>query len=462
MFEGLKKHWTVFSQAWRHENEQQASPTVRGDVEFLPAALEVMERPASPAGRGLVWLMVAFFTVTLVWSWFGHVDVVATATGKTVPVERVKHIQAAEMGVVRAIHVRDGQSVQAGDPLIDLDPSFSDADQAQAIQNLKSAEAALARAAALFRFATGEQAQTTGVPSRLDRLHQSLVDSQIDEFEAAQSSFARQREEAEAERIATLKELNKLQETLPLLEEQLAARTELMEQGLSPRLLYLELKERHVAHLKNIDIQQQRLVQVDASINQAVSRQEQHRQEFRRGVMEQLTQADDEVKLRRAELDKAQRRGALQTLSSPVFGQVQQLAVHTLGGVVQPAEPLMVIVPGDGRLHVEALVLNRDIGSVVIGDPVEIKLEAFPFTKFGVLHGRLENISLDAIQDENLGPVYAATVSLEEHHIEVNGTKQALSAGMSVTAEIKTGERRLIEFLLAPLLRYRDESLRER
>lgn len=111
---------------------------------------------------------------------------------------------------------------------------------------------------------------------------------------------------------------------------------------------------------------------------------------------------------------------------------------------------------------VEAMVLNRDIGSILVGDEVEVKLEAFPFTKHGVIHGRLENLSMDAIEDENLGLVYAARVALERDTIVVNEQEVRLTSGMAITAEIKTGQRRVIEFLLSPLLRYRDEAFRER
>lgn len=465
MFGGLKRHLQVFREAWKQDKEAQKTRLDRQDVDFLPAALEVMEKPPSPAGRALAWFLVAFFTIAMAWSWFSHIDVVATAQGKTLPRDRVKQVQAAETGVVRAIYVQNGQQVEAGDVLIALDPTMASADVEQAQQSLLTAETALAQAKALTQYSQGQSSDYRppgGLAAADVSVQRQLIDSRIAEFEATALSTSRQREELLAERKSVLSEFEKLRETLPLVQEQLAARQELLEKGLSSKLLVLELQERAISHQKNVEIQAEQLTKVDASLSALEARAEQQRQEFRKMVIGELAEAQDEVTLRLAELDKAQRRNALKELTASVNGTIQQLAVHTVGGVVQPAEPLLVIVPDEAELMVEAMVLNRDIGSIIVGDEVEVKLEAFPFTKHGVIHGRLENLSMDAIEDENLGLVYAARVALERDTIVVNEQEVRLTSGMAITAEIKTGQRRLIEFLLSPLLRYRDEAFRER
>lgn len=149
-------------------------------------------------------------------------------------------------------------------------------------------------------------------------------------------------------------------------------------------------------------------------------------------------------------------------LAAPVDGIVQQLAIHTIGGVVTPAQPLMVIVPESQKLEIEAMVLNKDIGFVSANQPAEIKLEAFPFTKYGIIDGTVSQVSSDAIQDEKQGLVYAARIAMTQSSINVDGKQVNLSPGMAVTTEIKTGKRRIIEYLLGPVLQYRQESLRER
>jgi hemolysin D len=159
---------------------------------------------------------------------------------------------------------------------------------------------------------------------------------------------------------------------------------------------------------------------------------------------------------------KAKALSRRQQLTSPVNGTVHQVAVHTIGGVVKPAEPLMWIVPDDTELEVEAWINNRDIGFVRTDDAVEVKVDTFPFTKYGTLPGHVAGISQDAVSDETRGLVYKARILLKESSIGVNGRQVRLEPGMAVTAEVRTGDRRLIEFLMSPLLRYRDEFARER
>jgi hemolysin D len=180
---------------------------------------------------------------------------------------------------------------------------------------------------------------------------------------------------------------------------------------------------------------------------------------------------------------KATQRTGLQSLTSPVDGVVQQLAVHTVGGVVTPAQSLLVVVPADTGLEIEAMVKNRDIGFIHVGQEAAIKIDTFDFTRYGLLHGKVTSVSQDAIikddpasKDEaRVAPaangnsdskgqelVYAARVSLDHTQMQVDENLLKLSPGMAVTIEIKTGSRSVISYLLSPLFRYRQESLKER
>jgi hemolysin D len=184
--------------------------------------------------------------------------------------------------------------------------------------------------------------------------------------------------------------------------------------------------------------------------------------ETRRATLDVLNLAEQKVASLSQDLVKAENRGRLMRLTAPVGGTVQQLAVHTVGGVVTPAQALLVIVPGDNPLEIEAFVENKDIGFVRAGQMAEVKVETFPFTKYGTLHGKVMQVSSDAIQDEKRGLVYAARVKLEKTTLKVDGKTVNLTPGMAVTVEIKTGKRRVIEYFLSPLMQYGDESLRER
>lgn len=464
MFQTLAKHWRVFAASWAEENERKKTQKKYKEEEFLPAALEILEKPPSPLGRAIQWTIIAFFTIAVLWAVFGRVDVVATAPGKMLPRERVKIVQASDVGVVRAIHVADGERVRAGDVLIDLDPTNAAADEAQAREQLAIAEIDLDRGEALLAFINGGDAvfDDAGVNEVVARRQRALIAAQIAEYAAQHETLLKQREERAADLAVINGQIAKLRETVPMAREQVTAREALLEQGYSARLVVLEVKERLVGMEKDLQIARDQHVKARAALDAVDRRLDQLQEEFRKTVLAELAEAETRARLAREDLNKAELLRRLQSLKAPVDGVVQQLAVHTIGAVVKPADPLVVVVPGEGELIVEAMILNKDIGFVAAGDRVEVKLEAFPFTKYGVIDGVLEGVSTDAVQDENLGLVYQARVKLDRQTIRIEGRDIKLSPGMAATAEIKTGTRRIIEYLLSPLLRYRDEALRER
>jgi hemolysin D len=234
------------------------------------------------------------------------------------------------------------------------------------------------------------------------------------------------------------------------------------DRDLAPRLQWNELEQHRIETVQEIDVlrhHQRELVanagKIEEDLKVQIAR-------MRKAVHTRIAELDAEIPGLEQELVKANALSRRQRLASPVSGIVHQVAVHTIGGVVKPAEPLMWIVPDDTELEVDAWINNRDIGFVKADDAVEVKVETFPFTKYGTLPGRLADISRDAVSDEAHGLVYKARILLERETIGVDGHQVKLEPGMAVTAEIRTGNRRLVEFLMSPLLRYRDEFARER
>ncbi len=183
---------------------------------------------------------------------------------------------------------------------------------------------------------------------------------------------------------------------------------------------------------------------------------------FSATTLDALNEANANYRLRAEEVKKAEDKASLTTLVSPIDGVVAQLKVHTIGAVVKPADPLLLIVPKNSELMVEAMVLTRDAGFIREGQSVEVKLEAFPFTRYGIVKGQVERISRDSVQDEKLGLVYPAQVKLSQTEIRVDGRMTKLEPGLAATAEIKTGQRRIIEYLLSPLAKRVSEAGRER
>ena len=249
---------------------------------------------------------------------------------------------------------------------------------------------------------------------------------------------------------------------LPLLADREASLSKLLQQGHAPRPVWQDAKTRLIEARHDLTIQRHRLAEAESAMDAMAREQSRLTAERMRRAYADLAAARKTLEQFDVTLRKAAKREALHQLRAPVSGTVQQLSVHTVGGVVRPAEPLLVVVPDEADLEVRARVLNKDKGFVVEGQPAEIKLEAFNFTKYGTIDGEVASVSSDAVEHEELGLVYDTRVSLASRTIRADGREVSLIPGMAVTVEIKTGKRRVIEFLLSPLQRYQDEAIRER
>lgn len=479
-FPALAHHVDVLRESWRMQNEADGKARPQTDHEFLPAALEIMEKPPSPGLRWLLLSICILFTVALGWSFIGRIDVVATASGKVIPSGNVKVIQPVEIGYVRAIHVKNGQHVEAGQLLIELDPTMAGADEAAASAGLLTSDLQSARNAALVDHLEGRAprfAAPAGTPAEVARAQQQYIASTIAEFEGQRAGLAQRRAQHSADLAAANAEIVKLERTLPLIDRQIEARKELTDKGYYSKLKLLEYEQLRVEHLQNLEVQRANAMRARAQISEIDADLAVLRGTFGRTAVTQLVEGQDKSRIGREEVTKSARRREYQALRAPVSGTVQQLVVSTVGGVVQPAQPVMVIVPDDAQAVVEAQILNKDIGFIKVGQPVRVKLEAFNFTDYGIVPGVVETISRDAIDLSQSGApqrdaetgrpvqqglVYAARIRLERRTIRVGGRDQLIGPGLAVQAEIVTGRRRIIQYLLSPISQTLDEAGRER
>jgi len=461
----LSRHWDVARSALAEEKARAKGLIRTEEVSFLPAAMEIIEQPVSPTARATTWLLLTGLTVTLGWLTFGKIDVVASAQGRLIPVDNIKLIQPAEAGVVRAILVHDGQHVRAGQPLIELDPTVSTAEAVQAERALQTAELDAARARAILSALDGRglvfQAPV-GTPAIVANGQAALARAQLEDIVATAATHRADQQAAVSARGEATVQAAKLTETLPLLDEQIAANEQLLAKGFVSKLKVIEMRRQRLAAARDRDIALQTSGKATAQMAAAGSGMAQSRAEARARVLTDLTKAEADGMLRREELTKARQRSSLQRLVSPVDGTVGQLSAHTIGGVVEAAKPIMVIVPSGGSLVAEVKVLNKDAGVVQTGQPVAVKLEAFPFTRYGTVPGRIQSIASDSIDDEKLGLVYIARVRLDRSAIERDGQFTPLTPGMSTTADIRTGLRSILSYLISPIEEARLEAGRER
>jgi len=453
---------------------------------FLPAALEIVETPPSPIGRTVALTLIAAFCTALAWASLGKVDMIAAAPGKIIPTGRSKVVQPFETGVVRAIHVSDGEKVKAGDVLIELDPTINDAELGHLQSDLVAARLDAARLRASL--ADGDPLAAfeppEGAPLGLLATERQLLLDQTGEQHAKLAALDRQRAQREAERATDAATIAKIEAMIPILQQRVDIRKYLMDRETGSKVLYLEDLSRLVEQQKELGVQQSHLQEAEAALAAVIETRQQAVEEYRRTRLGELATAEAKAAGLAQDVVKASEKSRLQVLRAPVDGTVQQLAVHTVGGVVTPAQALLEVVPLDSRLEIEAMVQNRDVGFVHAGQEAEIKVDTFNFTKYGLLHGTVLNVSADSIDRSKPSPdagnkagsesadsasepqgrelVYDAHVSLDRTSMDVDGRDVPLSPGMAVTVEIKTGAQRVISYLLSPLLRFTHDSLHER
>jgi hemolysin D len=429
------------------------------ELAFLPAALEIQETPANPAGRTLMWTLVAIVMCTIVWASLGHIDIVAVAPGKIIPSDRVKLIQPLATGQVRAIHVRDGQAVKAGEILIELDPTLATADRDRMRRELDDNRASLTRQRA---FAEWLQTGRRSAAVQASPLQRTLLDQLVAEHRAKLAGIDQSLERKRADLEATRQLVQKGERTLPLISARAASLAKLSQENLVAKNSYLELEQQRIEAEQDLATQRANLVSIQAAIGEFVEQKNTAHAEAQRATSQAMEELEQKVAASEQDLIKAETITTQQSLTAPVDGVVQQLKIHTVGGVVTPAEELMVIVPKGQSLEVEAMVLNKDIGFVNEGQGATVKVDAFPFTRYGTIKGDLMTVSKDAASDEKLGLIYPSRVRLAKTVMHIDAKDVDLSPGMAVNVEIKTGERRLIEYFLSPLIQAVDESARER
>ena len=439
----------------------------RLQYEFLPAAEEIVETPAAPLGALVVWLVALLLIVALAWSYFGRIDIVAVANGKISTEGSTKIIQPAISGVVTNINVHEGQRVKKGETLLALDKTTAEKDVATANQSLNAARV---ERDILRRLAVG--GNTDEIINSADLPDETKA--MLRQFAGSQTALSAARQQAVNGTISNYQQ--QLQ-----FNQQVKNQLETNAQNLKNRKAEIEKqlpnanpvdKLRLQNELSNIDQritsadsavlgQNQQLLQSQSTLAQAQNQSQTQTAETNSAFNNQIITAEKRIIELENNLVKAKQILAQTTITAPVDGTVLSLTVKTIGGVVNAGQQLAQIVPEKVPLYVDAALDNQDVGFVKPGQRVVVKVATYPFQRYGYLEGTVENISPDAIQDDKKGLIYKAKIKLnDEKSSKQNQLK--LLPGMSVSAEITTGQRRIIEFFLDPLMTKADESLKVR
>ncbi len=422
---------------------------------FKPHLVEIEDRPVNPLGRGILWTILIFMALTGLWLFFGKTDVVVSARAKVIPAGDVKVLQSLSTGSVKKIFVKEGDSIKKDDPLIEIDPQMEESN----IQAKKHTLALLELEAAKIRSlinetpfvapSTHSQEATSLVTGmyetevRYMKEQQKQIDQQLKQLRQQIQATKIQKEKLQSLYNMGLKEQHELEEVLDLIAKD----------------RYHQLKKQNLSYQQDIVRLSHDILKLYEQVRELQQKKSLIKQSFRNKFYESLAQKEKEIAAYRSEIDMIEFRKKKQVIKSPVDGTVGKMAINTIGAVVTPAEKLITIIPKDAPIQLKATVLNKDIGFVKVGMPVAIKIDTFNFQKFGLIDGNVTKISANAIEDKRLGLVYEVFIDPKQTSLMVEGEKRYITPGMSATAELKVGERRIIELFIYPLIKYLGEGV---
>jgi hemolysin D len=474
----------------------------RIENEFLPAALEILETPASPIRTAFIWFIAAVVGSTLLWSYLGTFDIVSTAQGKIQPTGRVKVIQSIEVGKTRSIPVTNGSHVKAGDVVVQLDDTELKSDEEAISVNLQAYRGEMVRRKAVL--ATVEQWRDEGIwttaktiseaplaftddtPVSIRDREQSIYRADLSQLASSLTNLAAQHTQQQAT-VARLQQTMTAQKRLvDTLNERVAIRSTLVDQAAGSKSGVIDAQETSQKEEATLAEETGQLEEAKASLSVTSSDGEKTVQTFVADNVQKAGDASRQADELDRQLVKARSRREAMTIATPIDGTVQSSSINTVGQVVTTGVELMRIVPDNSALEIEAYLPNSDIGFVSIGQTVVVKVEAFPFTRYGVVHGRVTAVATDAIPEPDANQlegdptkqlqatvpttnvqrvqnlVFPVTIKLDNSTMNVDGHSVPLSAGMAATAEIKTGKRRILEYLFSPIVEVTSQSMQER
>ena len=436
------------------------------ETEFLPAILEVTETPPSPTGRLIMWTILVLLVVGIAWAFLGKINEVAVAPGKVIPSGQAKTVQVKNKGIIKEIRVIEGQQVDEGEVLILLDPTTTSADY----DSLK-------KRAAYYRLdiqrLTAELSGQPFVPEEDEELEAHDLAAEIALYQSRTRDYQTQlqsRQDIIEQKVARLQATQatyeRYNEGLKIAQEKESRLKALIEESAISEFQLLEQQNQTIEYAKNAQAQLDSINSIKAEIAEAQQNLANISAAYQKDIMTALVDAKKEYYSIIESIKKADEDSRMATVVAPTSGRVYNLNVHTVGGIVTDAQPLMQIVPDDVQLVFEVYVENKDIGFVKLGMPVEVKVDSFNFQKYGMIDGTVTEIGADSYKEPSDVETYnrfrVVVTPVGKNSIDVMGEEVPLSVGMSVNAEIKIKEKRIADFFLDPFRKYTSEALRER
>ena len=469
----------VLKTVWTERETIGDTKKTRELAAFLPAALEIQEAPPNPITSWVGRILIALLVIFITWSVLSPVNIVASAEGKIIPSSRVKQIQPLSKAVVKKILVTEGQSVTKGQALVELDSTLTQADKQRLESELSSASLNLAINQSFIELIEKNRKQQKKIKQsniqlhtlnntelKINQaeitLHKKLLWQQWLQYQAQLNTIKSTLQKTQAEQKINQALIAKLEQTLPIITKRTNNMQDLLKKDYASETDYLALEQERIQQQQDLAVEKHKSTQLESAIEENQQQIKAFKAQTKTQHLQAITEQQRQIEGLNKEITKAHNINAQQILYSPVNGKVQELAISTIGGIVTDAQQLMLIVPDEEQLEVEVILDNKDIGFVHQGMAAEIKIHTFPFTKYGVINGTVTHVSNDARIDEQRGLIYVMQIKMDKNTIRVNKKDFKLIPGMQVTAEVQTGKRKIVEFFMAPLLKAKAESIRER
>lgn len=416
----------------------------------------------------LLWLIPsligALVLFIILWLTFSQIDVIASSAGKTIPSSRMILIQSKDTSTIEKIYVKNGQSVKKGDLLVEFKNNVENFDN-NSIQ--VKYEVLLLKKIFLDQLISyinnnhKNQIISEDISAPLLKIANDKLNSHISSYNTEIASLAMKIEKVTYEKKMVETENNKLIELLPFTKYKLEQMKKLVEKGLEPEISLKDLEEEFIEQKSNINIKKEEIKKLNAEYEISQKELLQFKNNIKKELIEDLNKTTDELNTMLPEMNKSNYLLESKSIYASENGFIYNLNNGTSGRVIQSGEVIMELIPESSPLEIEAKVLNRDIGFVHIGQEVKIKFDTFNFTKYGYIEGVVTNIAKSSMLDENLGEIYPVLIELKENKIKIDNNYIKLIPGMTCTVDIKIGKRHLIEYIISPMIRYKDEALRE-
>jgi hemolysin D len=463
------------------------------DREFLPAALEILVTPPSPVARALLLSICALFAAALVWSYFGWMDIYAVAPGKIQPDGGSKVVQPLKAGKVVAIHVENGARVEAGELLVELDPTEAVAERDAQARDLEAVRAEIARRQAAIAAALSGKLEPmpiafpAGISDPVRHREQGVLIADLAQLQSSIATLKAQLAEKQAAALRLKSTIDERQKLIALTKERVDMRQKLEALGAGSRAQTIEALEQYQTQITTDTGDRGELIETEAAMAELSRKIDQAITQFVADQSQKLAAAEQKRDHLEEDLIKAISEASHTKLRAPISGTVQQLAVRGIGQVVAGGQPLLTIVPDRDAIQVRVMIANADIGFVGAGQPAVVKVDAFPFTRYGTIDGTVASVSGDAVDERNATElsdaanaarvndpapasspakpqdlVFPATITLAQRTMTIDGKQVSLLPGMAVSVEIRTGRRRVIDYLLSPLRAIASDAARER